>query len=239
MYAVYHGPKGLKAIAEGIHDAATRLADSIRHTGVSVSTAFFDTIFVSGVDVPTVLQRAKDRCINLRTYNDGIVVALDECTVEQDLFDLAEVFGAKLVDVAPSVIPVDLTRTTTYLTHETFSSYHSETEMLRYLHKLAKRDLALDTAMIPLGSCTMKLNATTEMIPITWPGFNAIHPHAPSEQTLGYKRLFETLEAWLADITGFDAVSLQPNAGSQGEYVRDCWLSSAITSLVEINGMCV
>lgn len=218
MYAVYHGPKGLKAIAESIHVAASRLASSIRTTGASVSTSFFDTLFISGIDVSETVSRAAQKRINLRSYNDGIVVALDECTTEQDLLDLADVFGADLVSDANGAVPDSLTRTTPYLTHETFSSYHSETEMLRYLHKLAKRDLALDTAMIPLGSCTMKLNATTEMIPITWPGFNAIHPHAPQEQTRGYTRLFETLEAWLADITGFDAVSLQPNAGSQGEY---------------------
>ena len=218
MYAVYHGPKGLKAIAESIHTAATRLAASIRNAGAKVSTSFFDTLNVHGVDIDAVIRRASEKCINLRQYNGGIVIALDECTIEQDLIDLASVFGAELVSNAHCAIPEFLMRSTPFLTHETFSSYHSETEMLRYLHKLAKRDLALDTAMIPLGSCTMKLNATTEMIPITWPGFNAIHPCAPAEQTRGYKRLFDTLEAWLADITGFDAVSLQPNAGSQGEY---------------------
>ena len=218
MYAVYHGPKGLKAIAEKIHAGATRLARSIRNTGAMVSNSFFDTLFITGIDSVSIMDRAAEKQINLRQFNGGIVVALDECVTEQDLIDLAAIFETELVSEAPVSIPDALVRTTSFLTHETFSSYHSETEMLRYLHKLAKRDLALDTAMIPLGSCTMKLNATSEMIPITWPGFNAIHPHAPAGQTKGYARLFETLEAWLADITGFDAVSLQPNAGSQGEY---------------------
>ncbi len=220
MYGVYHGPKGLKAIANKVHRSTCRLAKSLEVAGYTVSSSFFDTIHVSGMDSKRekVLANAQAKRINLRQYNADIVIALDECTTELDLKDLTQVFGVDLIDEVDSTIPSTLLRTTPFMTHETFSSYHSETEMLRYLHKLAKRDLALDTAMIPLGSCTMKLNATTEMIPITWPGFNAIHPHAPRSQTKGYARLFDDIEQWLAEITGFDSVSLQPNAGSQGEY---------------------
>ena len=218
MYAVYHGPKGLKVIAHHIHASACRLAHSLRLAGFAVSEAFFDTIAISDVDVSRIQQRAEALEINLRYEGHTVIIALDECVDEQDLVDLASIFDAVLQAEAPSALPQSLLRQTPYLTHSTFSSYHSETEMLRYLHKLAKRDLALDTAMIPLGSCTMKLNATTEMIPVTWPGFNSLHPHVPTSQAQGYTRLFEELEGWLAEITGFDAVSLQPNAGSQGEY---------------------
>ena len=220
MYAVYHGPKGLRAIASKMHQQACRLATSLNSAGYAVSKHLFDTLVVAGCEQETVSQRAIEQRINLRFEGDKTIVALDECTTEKDLHDLASIFGVVLSDGvgAGFGIPESLRRTSDFMTHQTFSSYHSETEMLRYLHKLAKRDLALDTAMIPLGSCTMKLNATTEMIPITWPGFNAIHPHAPESQTKGYARLFDTLETWLAEITGFAAVSLQPNAGSQGEY---------------------
>ena len=218
MYAVYHGPKGLKVIAHHIHGAACRLAHSLKVSGIQVSDAFFDTIAVFNVDVARVQERAEALEINLRYDGDTVIIALDECVNEQDLSDLASIFDAVLQLEAPSALPQELLRQAPFLTHATFSSHHSETEMLRYLHKLAKRDLALDTAMIPLGSCTMKLNATTEMIPVTWPGFNSLHPHVPTSQTQGYAQLFEDLEQWLAEITGFDAVSLQPNAGSQGEY---------------------
>jgi len=221
MYAVYHGPKGLKSIATKIHRMACRLSSSLKASGYNVSSTFFDTICINQVgpkDVEKIVGNADNKQINLRIHKDNIIIALDECTVDADLRDLADIFEVSLMSTGEEVLQANLLRTSEFMTHETFSSYHSETEMLRYLHKLAKRDLALDTAMIPLGSCTMKLNATSEMIPITWPGFNAIHPNAPASQTKGYATLFETLETWLADITGFDSVSLQPNAGSQGEY---------------------
>jgi glycine dehydrogenase len=218
MYGVYHGPQGLKNIAGHIHSSTCRLAASLSNAGCTVSKHFFDTINVKTVDVQSVLKKANQLHINLRYEGDSVIIALDECITEKDLTDLASIFGAELVSETPSTIPPLLVRQSTFMTHATFSAHHSETEMLRYLHKLAKRDLALDTAMIPLGSCTMKLNATSEMIPITWPGFNSLHPNVPREQTDGYQRLFEELEDWLSEITGFDAVSLQPNAGSQGEY---------------------
>jgi len=218
MYAVWHGPDGLRRIARRVHGLTAALAAGLTKAGHTVETdRFFDTIKVRATG--DVAARARAARINLRTHDDGSFgISIDETTRPEDVADLLAVFGAAR-DVDLSAGPKHgPTRDDDILSHAAFRSFHSETEMLRYLHRLATRDLALDTAMIPLGSCTMKLNATTEMIPITWSGFGAIHPFAPAEQTKGYAKMFAQLEGFLAGITGFSAVSLQPNAGSQGEY---------------------
>jgi len=236
-YAVYHGPEGLRRIARRIHDQARTLAVGLRELGHTiVHEAFFDTLHVvpHGVDAATVLQRALDAGINLRDHGDGTVgIALDETVTPSDLDDLLNVFsdggprggGRKLsaaalaseLDDEPAV-PEGLRRRSSYLEHPVFNRYHSETEMLRYLHRLEAKDLSLTTSMIPLGSCTMKLNGTTEMAPVTWIEFGGLHPFAPRDQARGYDRIFADLEAWLCQITGLHACSLQPNSGAQGEY---------------------
>jgi glycine dehydrogenase len=220
-YAVYHGPEGLVAIAERVHNLAAAFRAGLTEAGIGATEAFFDTVTV---EVPgraaSVVARALGHGINLRHVDDDRVgVSFDETTTPSDLHGLEHVFGIEvsLAD-APTVIPDALRRESELLTHPVFHSYRSETDMLRYLRALADRDIALDRAMIPLGSCTMKLNATTEMIPVTWPEFANLHPFAPLDQARGYLELFRTLELYLAKITGYDAVSLQPNAGSQGEY---------------------
>jgi glycine dehydrogenase len=224
MYAVYHGPAGLKAIAQSVHAKASALAAGLAKLGFSIRThAFFDTLVVdAGNAHAQIVQRAKDARINFRLYDDQrIGIALDETTTVQTLAAVLNCFGSA-TDAAPesaeSTIPASLVRQSECLKHPVFNRYHSETELLRYMRKLSDRDLALDRAMIPLGSCTMKLNATAEMIPVTWPEFGALHPFAPSEQTQGYMQLFDDLKKWLVEITGYDAVSLQPNSGAQGEY---------------------
>jgi glycine dehydrogenase len=229
MYAVYHGPDGLRQIAARVHRLTRILAAGLRRLGIEVLTeVYFDTLTLR---VPgrarELAARASERGINLRVVDDDhLGVALDETTRREHLETLWQVFGAggKLPNIdaldrdLPQALPEALRRTSAYLTHSVFGLYHSETEMLRYLRRLQDKDLALDRSMIPLGSCTMKLNATTEMMPITWPEFSAIHPFAPLEQAEGYRQLLAELSAWLAEITGFEAISLQPNAGSQGEY---------------------
>ncbi len=231
MYAVYHGPDGLRRIAERVHGLAVVLAEGLRRLGFDVGPEpFFDTIRVrlSREQAEHVLARANAAGFNLRRYDDDSVgVALDEVSTPQEIRTLIGLFLghedviftveelARSVDVR---FPKMLTRTTKYLTHAVFNRYHSEHEMLRYLHRLEARDLSLVHSMIPLGSCTMKLNATVEMLPVTWPEFARLHPFTPVEQSRGYQELFHQLETWLAEITGFAAVSLQPNAGSQGEY---------------------
>jgi glycine dehydrogenase len=220
MYAVYHGPEGLRAIAERTHRQATRLATALRTAGLTVRhDAFFDTLTL---DVPAeadaLVAAALGHGVNLRRVDaDTIGIALDE-TVDDDVVRrVAGALGVTLPDVGEPAIPPALARTSEYLTHPVFSSHRSETEMLRYLRSLSDKDVALDRSMIPLGSCTMKLNATTEMAAVTWPEFGSLHPFAPLEQAEGYRELITSLEHWLAEITGYDAVSLQPNAGSQGE----------------------
>ena len=220
MYAVYHGPEGLRAIAAEVHRKAAWLAASLETAGFSVADDFFDTV---AVRVPgradEVLASALQQGLNLRRLDDDTVaIALDETTSTDVLERVAAAFGASLIagGVGPGY-PEALGRTSEYLTHPVFASHRSETEMLRYLRSLADKDVALDRSMIPLGSCTMKLNATTEMAAVTWPEFGALHPFAPLEQAEGYRELITQLEGWLAEITGYDAVSLQPNAGSQGE----------------------
>jgi glycine dehydrogenase len=226
LYAVSHGPDGLRRIAERVHRVTAILAEGLRGAGVEVVTdQFFDTITVRVPGrVAQIASRARDRRINLRLVDaDTLGVALDEVTDRGVVERVWEAFGvqasvAALDRRAPRAIPDALDRRTDFLTHPVFHQYHSETEMLRYLRRLADRDLALDRTMIPLGSCTMKLNATSEMLPVTWPEFARLHPFAPLEQAQGYLQLFAELEAWLCEITGYDAVSLQPNAGSQGEF---------------------
>ncbi|MGH7163744.1 MAG: aminomethyl-transferring glycine dehydrogenase [Planctomycetota bacterium] len=229
MYAVYHGPEGLRAIAERVRRAAGVLAAGLSALGCELrAKLFFDTLRVrpAGRTARDVIEAARLKEINLRPFPDGSVgVALDETVGADDLHDLYEAFGGKRggLDVdglAAGVgeIPAPHRRASPYLAHPVFSRFRSETEMLRYMERLESRDLSLTTSMIPLGSCTMKLNATAEMAPITWPGFAKLHPFAPSDQAEGYAELHRRLESWLCEITGFAACSLQPNAGSQGEY---------------------
>ena len=270
MYAVYHGPEGLRAIATRIQSHTQTLAAVLTAAGFELGEdPIFDTLRVSvGDRQAAILARAADHRINLRVFDsETLIVALDETVTGADLQDLITVFtgdsaapfaaaglaaggnvglaagdgcgqpgvrdgsthatGSAYVEaklqtlkskLQTPTLPAPFCRTTPYLTHPTFHRYHSETEMLRYLYRLQNKDLSLATAMIPLGSCTMKLNATAEMVPVTWPEFGQIHPFAPVEQATGYRQLFTELESWLGEITGFDGVSLQPNAGAQGEY---------------------
>jgi len=232
MYAVYHGPTGLRQIAERVHGMTVILAEALKQLGYSLPDhPFFDTlrIDVGAGQAEAAIGRAHSHQINLRLIDTRtIAVSLDETVSSDDLVALFKIFaGEELPHFTPetllasclnSSIPTALTRASSYLTHPVFQRYHSETELLRYMTRLQAKDLSLTTAMIPLGSCTMKLNATSEMLPITWAEFSQIHPFAPLEQAQGYQMLFEQLEAWLAEITGFTGISLQPNAGSQGEY---------------------
>ncbi len=228
MYAVYHGPEGLRAIAGRVHGLTDTLARGLKALGLSVGdAAFFDTLTVRGAVADAVLKAAGHAGFNLRRHADGAIgVALDERSTLAEVQALLDVFAgdkdapdaAKLATDAPSTLPEAFARTAPMLTHPIFHAHHTEHGLLRYIHRLQGRDLSLVHSMIPLGSCTMKLNATAEMAAITWPGFAALHPFAPAEQTRGYRTLFANLERWLSAITGFAAVSLQPNAGSQGEY---------------------
>jgi glycine dehydrogenase len=243
MYAVYHGPEGLRAVARRVRALTLGLADGLRRLGYELGDhEVFDTLRVDlrdGAPADTLVDVAASRGINLRRLADAAVgVTLDEATTESDLSDLLAVFadlrdagdgGARtplVADLARALgpdpaahpYPAPLARTSPILTHPVFQRYHTEHEMLRYLKRLESRDLSLTTSMIPLGSCTMKLNATVEMAPVTWPEVGNLHPFAPLDQAGGYRDLFASLSAWLAEITGFAAVSLQPNAGSQGEY---------------------
>jgi glycine cleavage system P protein (glycine dehydrogenase) len=230
-YAVYHGPEGLKQIARRVHFMTSILDAGLRKLGHQIGTApFFDTLRVDlgSKRSADIVKIAEAHRINLRMIDEhALGVSLDETVTEHDLTELFLVFnndqppGFAVKDLAAEAsadVPPGFARTTDYLTHPVFNRYHSETEMLRYLKRLESRDLSLTHSMIPLGSCTMKLNASCEMFPVSWPEFSRIHPFAPLKQTRGYQMLFEQLEHWLAEITGFAAISLQPNAGSQGEY---------------------
>jgi glycine dehydrogenase len=233
MYAVYHGPHGLKTIALRVNRIAALFAAGVKQLGFApINDTFFDTLTIdTGARTAQVHEFAKARRINLRRVSATQVgVSFDETTTRDDLADLLAVFAQAAGGTAPSVdaldagaagvaaLPAGLERTSAYLTHHVFNRHHSETEMLRYLRSLSDKDLALDRSMIPLGSCTMKLNATSEMLPVTWPEFGRIHPFAPAEQTVGYREMIDQLEQMLVAATGYAAVSLQPNAGSQGEY---------------------
>jgi glycine dehydrogenase len=220
MYASYHGPEGLRAIARRTHDAAVRLANSLAAGGFSVAHgSFFDTVEVRAPgQADVIIAQARREGINLRRVDtDTVSIACDETTTEADLDGVLRAFGAAGVQPLDFAQPIE-NRTSEYLTHPAFNRYRTETAMLRYLRALSDKDIALDRSMIPLGSCTMKLNATTEMEPITWPGFAGLHPFAPVEDTVGIRELISTLEDWLVAVTGYDRVSLQPNAGSQGEF---------------------
>ena len=228
MYGVYHGPQGLRRIARRVHVAAGVLAAVLRDTGHEVGTApFFDTITVAHGErtADEVLAAAEAAGFNLRRLDERrVAIALDETVTEADLQGLLRVFGAPRVDLGalaaelPAELPRPHARRSEFMTHEVFSRYHAEHELLRYIHRLQAKDLSLTTSMIPLGSCTMKLNGTSEMLPVTWPEVSELHPFAPASQTEGYRAMIDELEGWLCAITGFARVSLQPNAGSQGEY---------------------
>ena len=228
MYAVYHGPQGLQRIAQRVHLLTSVLAEGLRLNNLkTVNKTWFDTLTLNtGSRTRDIIQAAEKREINLRLIDaDNIGISVDETTAVEDIMTLWDILlgdhSLNVDELAAELsdgLPDDLIRTDPFLTHETFNRYHSETEMLRYLRKLSDKDIALDRAMIPLGSCTMKLNATAEMLPISWPEFSNMHPFAPSNQTDGYRAMIEDLESMLCAATGYDAMSLQPNAGSQGEY---------------------
>ncbi|HET7039328.1 MAG TPA: aminomethyl-transferring glycine dehydrogenase, partial [Gemmatimonadales bacterium] len=231
MYAVYHGPEGIRRIARRVHDLTGRLARGVEKLGHRLAhPTYFDTLAVEvgKAALPGIVKAGADRRINLRRLSDTrLGVALDETTRLEDVDDLLAAFAAgqapgvsagNLDGPPDTAVPAPCRRASGFLEHPVFHRYRSETEMLRYLKRLEDRDLSLTSAMIPLGSCTMKLNATTEMIPITWREFGGLHPFAPREQARGYATLFASLEQWLCEITGFAACSLQPNAGAQGEF---------------------
>ncbi|MDI1251375.1 MAG: aminomethyl-transferring glycine dehydrogenase [Lacunisphaera sp.] len=221
MYAVYHGPAGLKRIAQRTRRLAQLLADGLKAAGATVNAEpVFDTLTVSGIDAGKIHAAAAAQKINLRVVDATTVgLSLDETTTAAEVQALAGLFGAT-IDLSSELRPLSsaFERSSPYLTAAVFNKYHTEHEMLRYIKRLETKDLSLVHSMISLGSCTMKLNATSEMFPVTWPEFGRLHPFAPADQTKGYAKLFKDLEKWLAEITGFAAVSLQPNAGSQGEY---------------------
>ena len=229
FYAAYHGPKGLKLIAERTHGLTVSLAESLKAIGYQVSNkAYFDTIEVELADLKGAIHKdCLDNNINLNYQGTKATISLDETTNFEDVTLIVRIFSkvkaiatdsVVVVDKVSTTIPTELQRTSEYLTHPVFNSHHSEHEMLRYIKSLETKDLSLCHSMIALGSCTMKLNATTEMIPVTWPEFSKIHPFAPADQVLGYYTVFDELDKWLSEITGFANMSFQPNAGAQGEY---------------------
>ena len=232
MYAVFHGPKGLRAIGERIHQLAQTLESALTAVGYrQTNRSYFDTLRVEGADVKRVREAADAATINFRYFSDGAIgISLDETTSTEDVIEIVNVFttargaGPAVVprvdsDAAVTVkAPASLQRTSKYLTHPVFNSHHSETKMMRYIRSLERKDVGLDTSMIPLGSCTMKLNAASEMLPVTWPHFSRMHPFVPAGQAGGYRQIFDELEHALCRITGLAAVSLQPNSGAQGEF---------------------
>ena len=218
FYAMWHGPAGLKSIASNIQQMAYNFRASLKDSGFAVADyEVFDTVLVPTSKARSIYETAEKAGFNLRFIDEQhLAVSFDEQSTYKDLESLIQIFQAKLL--IDGKISSKIARKSDFLTHPIFNTYHSETSMLRYIRALSDRDLALDRTMIPLGSCTMKLNATSEMIPITWPEFNSIHPFAPISQSRGYTKLIESLSNWLTSVTGYDAVSLQPNAGSQGEF---------------------
>ena len=221
MYAVYHGPKGLQDIATKINSLATVLADNLATKFKLASDKFFDTVVIeTNADTNAYIEKALSSGINLRKFNENSIgISIDETSSAEDIKSLCGIFEVKYkASQKITNIPKELKRKTTFLEHPIFNSLHSETELMRYIRKLSDKDIALDRAMIPLGSCTMKLNAASEMQPVSWPEFSQIHPFAPKDQTVGYLELIKDLEDMLCEITGYKAISLQPNAGSQGEY---------------------
>jgi glycine dehydrogenase len=222
LYACYHGPEGLRAIAGRVHGLTMRLCRSLKKLGLCIeSECVFDTLTIAtGANTPSVLRAAVAAGYNFRAASETHVgISLDETTTEADVEQLVKLFGGQAVDDDDqSLLPADWLRSDNFLSQPVFHQYRSETEMMRYLRRLSEMDIALDRAMIPLGSCTMKLNAATEMTPVSWPEFSSIHPFAPAEQWQGYREMIDQLESMLCAITGYDSISLQPNAGSQGEY---------------------
>ena len=217
FYAMWHGPAGLTAIAEEVNLKALNLRAGLKNAGLKVgSFPIFDTVLIEDVPADELIAKFAQKKINIRKVTDSkIALSIDQTITEEDLQVAFDLFGAT---AKAKNVEVYKSRKSEFLTHPLFNSYHSETAMLRYIRSLSDRDLALDRTMIPLGSCTMKLNATSEMIPVTWPEFSNMHPFAPLDQSLGYKKLIDQLSMWLIEVTGYDAVSLQPNAGSQGEF---------------------
>ncbi len=217
MYAVYHGPDGIKEIALRVNQFTRLLTASLKNAGFDlVHNAYFDTIRFKAEGWKT---KANEKQLNFRDHKDGTVgISIDETTTEDDIISILDVFNVEKYDVLESSVPDHLERTSSFLENSVFHKYRSETDMLRYIHTLETKDLSLNTSMIPLGSCTMKLNSTTEMTAVTWPEFSNIHPFAPAEQVEGYQSLIQELNDWLISITGFDAISMQPNSGAQGEY---------------------
>jgi glycine dehydrogenase len=226
MYAVFHGPDGLRAIGQRIHGMARAVEDALVAAGLrQTNAAYFDTLRIEGARADALRKAAEAAGINFRYFADGAVgISVDETTTIEDVGDIVMVFTSGnrplYKEGAPPFVkaPVGLRRTTPYLAHPVFNSYHSETEMMRYIRSLERKDVGLDTSMIPLGSCTMKLNAAAEMLPVTWPEFSRMHPFAPIEQAQGYAEVFRDLESTLCEITGFAGMSLQPNSGAQGEF---------------------
>jgi len=220
MYSIYHGPIGIKAIANRIHDKTKILANSLKSSGYKiVYDQFFDTIRISLINnsINEIVKAAESNNLNFRYFDNGDVgISLDETISQDDINDILSIFNSELSQ--SDDFNLSLNRKSTFLNHEVFNKYHSETEMMRYMHRLETKDLTLNTSMISLGSCTMKLNAAAEMMPITWPEFAFLHPFAPADQTKGYQELSNSLSDWLIDITGLNGCSLQPNSGAQGEY---------------------
>jgi glycine dehydrogenase len=225
MYAVYHGPKGLRAIAERIHRHAQVLERALASAALRQTNAgYFDTLRIEGADTAKVRAAAERLDINFRYRDDGAIgISIDETTTNEDVADVARIFGASLEKLSSTAgvalkVPSPARRSSEYLTHPVFNTHHSETEMMRYIRRLERKDVGLDTSMIPLGSCTMKLNAAAEMLPVSWPEFSRMHPFAPESQAAGYGQVTRELEQALCTITGLAAVSLQPNSGAQGEF---------------------
>jgi glycine dehydrogenase len=223
LYACYHGPEGLKKIAQQVCALTHLLASGLESLGLRVlTTKYFDTIRVELTDQSAsgFLKAAEERRMNFRIIDEkSFGISLDETTTGKDISEIWDIFGSERTSTFTAMTGSTIaTRTSPFLAHKVFNLYHSETEMLRYIKRLESRDLSLTASMIPLGSCTMKLNAAAEMFPVSWPEFAKIHPFAPLAQARGYQILFQNLEDWLAEITGFAGISLQPNAGSQGEY---------------------
>ena len=225
FYGVYHGPKGLQKIAQRVHALTTTLYNHLVEMGFKINSSdFFDTLTVETDQKDLIFEKAQENKINLRQLNHGLGISLNETTTRQDVIDLISVFSPTplaenfTLNLQPAKIPSSLQRTSEFMSHPVFNSYHSETALMRYIKSLEDKDLSLNKAMIPLGSCTMKLNSATELIPVSWPKFNKIHPFVPFEQISGYLKLIQETEEMLATITGFAQVSIQPNAGSQGEF---------------------
>src|SRR4051812_3593930 len=229
MYAVFHGPAGLRSIAERIHSLTASLEAAVTSLGFrQANGAYFDTLRIEGANLSAVRAAASAAGIDLRYDGEAIGISLDETTTVEDIQDIVKVFARVQGREGTAIIrhdapfrlkaPSALHRTSNYLTHPVFNSHHSETKMMRYIRSLERKDVGLDTSMIPLGSCTMKLNAASEMLPVTWPSFSRMHPFAPADQAQGYRQIFEELERALCKVTGLDAVSLQPNSGAQGEF---------------------